>query len=431
MREKTLGVDKIRISDYTYQLPEDRIAAYPLSDRQLSKLLIYKNNRIEDAVFEDIGSHLKSGSLMLLNDTRVVQARLEFFKPSGARIEIFCLNPLNPGRDPQQALSQTESVSWLALVGNAKKWKEGPLNIVHPGSDFRLQVTKGARVDDAYEVVFNWQPSHLSFGEVLEKVGKTPLPPYITRAAEKGDKRAYQCVFALNDGSVAAPTAGLHFTPQMIDKVRNRGIKTDFLTLHVGAGTFKPVSTDNVTDHSMHAEPFVVSRQLLDKLISHIETCDNNFSDKNPVICVGTTSMRTLESLYWIGARIRNGADFGSNPVSLDQWVPYEWQRQLPSPLEALKSLRLWMEQNNREQLKGNTSLIIVPGYPFQLTDVLITNFHLPNSTLLLLVAAFAGSEWKRIYDHALAGDYRFLSYGDACLLFRKDYASSKKKESY
>jgi len=421
MDKKTLKLTNIRIDDYDYALPQERIAAYPLPDRQLSKLLVYNDSQIEDAVFEQVNRFLEPGSMMLMNDTRVVQARLEFFKPSGARIEIFCLHPLNVGRDPQQALSQTNSVTWLALVGNAKKWKEGSLEIDHPESGFRLEVTKGTRMEDAYEVIFKWQPSELSFGEVLEKVGKTPLPPYIARAAEEGDKHSYQCVFARNDGSVAAPTAGLHFTPEMIDKVRNCDIKTEFLTLHVGAGTFKPVSTDNITDHNMHAEPFVVSRTVLDKLISHLETCDNNFSKKKPVICVGTTSMRTLESLYWIGARIDNGVDPEGNTVYLDQWAPYEWVGQLPLPSKALISLRSWMRNNKLEHLKGSTSLIIVPGYPFQLTDVLITNFHLPKSTLLLLVAAFAGSEWKRIYDHALAGNYRFLSYGDACLLFRKD----------
>ncbi len=421
MDNKTLKLGNISIGDYDYGLPQARIAAYPLPDRHLSKLLVCKNNRIEDAVFEQIDHYLEPGSLMLLNDTRVVQARLEFFKPSGARIEIFCLHPLNSGRDPQLSLSQTGSVSWLALVGNAKKWKEGSLEITQPESGFRLEVKKGGRIEDAYEVAFNWKPSHLSFGEVLEKVGKTPLPPYIIRAAEEGDKYSYQCVFARNDGSVAAPTAGLHFTPDMIGKVRNNGIQTEYLTLHVGAGTFKPVCAEQITGHSMHAEPFVIKRDLLDKLISHLNQSENVSSGKKPVICVGTTSMRTLESLYWIGAKIKNGKDPEGSQVYLDQWAPYEWVGQLPSPLKVLTSLRSWMDKNNFEQLKGSTSLIIVPGYPFQLTDVLITNFHLPKSTLLLLVAAFAGSEWKRIYDHALNEDYRFLSYGDACLLFRKD----------
>ncbi len=411
----------IKISDYHYELPSLRIAAYPLPDRQLSKLLVCKNDCIEDAVFENIDRYLEPGGLMLLNDTRVVQARLEFFKPSGARIEIFCLHPLNSGRDPQLALAQKGSVSWLAFIGNAKKWKEGGLEIVHPGSGFRLEVRKGDRTEDACEVVFSWKPSHLSFGEVLEKVGKTPLPPYITRAAEEGDKASYQCVFAHNDGSVAAPTAGLHFTTEMIGKMRNHGIQTEYLTLHVGAGTFKPVSAERITKHSMHAEPFVIGRQVIDRLILHLESSENDLTGSKPVICVGTTSMRTLESLYWIGARISNGDVSDLSHVELSQWVPYEWHGQQPSPLKALKSLRSVMEENNLEQLKGNTSLIIVPGYPFQLTDILLTNFHLPKSTLLLLVAAFAGSAWKRIYDHALAGDYRFLSYGDACLLFRKE----------
>ncbi|MDR4989246.1 MAG: S-adenosylmethionine:tRNA ribosyltransferase-isomerase [Bacteroidales bacterium] len=414
----------IKISDYHYELPASRIAAYPLPDRQRSKLLVCNNDVIEDAVFENVDRYLEPGSLMLLNDTRVVQARLEFFKPSGARIEIFCLHPMNDGRDPQLALARTGSVSWLALVGNAKKWKEGPLEIVHPEADFRLEARKGAPVEDACEVVFSWTPSRLSFGEVLEKAGKTPLPPYITRAAEEGDKTSYQCVFARNDGSVAAPTAGLHFTPDMIRKLRSYGVHTEYLTLHVGAGTFKPVSAAQITGHSMHAEPFVIERRLLDRLIRHLEPSENDSTGAKSLMCVGTTSMRTLESLYWIGALIGKGEAMNISHAELAQWVPYGWQGEKPPPLEALKSLRTRMEENDLEQLKGSTSLIIVPGYPFQLTDILLTNFHLPKSTLLLLVAAFAGPEWKRIYNHALAGAYRFLSYGDACLLFRKEMAS-------
>lgn len=503
MKQPAQDVKSISVNDYTYHLPANRIAAYPLKERDRSKLLVYGNGFFEDTVFSRMDEFIEPGALMLFNDTRVVQARLEFFKSSGARIEIFCLNPAEQNKGVQQVLAQTSSVSWTALVGNAKKWKSGVLEIHHPEKKFILRASKQDMADDAYIIHFEWEPPHLAFGEVLDAAGKTPLPPYINRPAEQGDKKTYQCVFAQNEGSVAAPTAGLHFTPAMLDKLRQKGITTEFLTLHVGAGTFKPVSTETIAGHTMHEEQFSVDRNLIQTIIKHIsdarkphpmsepdshnqkdesivtknripsidgkdqanarhhnhintitdnrqtpsyrnqkaeslnqihessntvkrqtssyrkEDADIRFQQHKPIITVGTTSMRTLESLYWIGAQIWSGQQPTGDTVSLDQWVPYDWGSPLPEPAEALQALYNWATSRKLKHIKGHTSLIIAPGYSFMLTDILLTNFHLPRSTLLLLVGAFAGPGWKKIYDHALANDYRFLSYGDACLLFR------------
>jgi S-adenosylmethionine:tRNA ribosyltransferase-isomerase len=418
MKRDLRDTQQVFMKDYTYELPGHRIAAYPLRQRDKSKLLVYKDGSIEDSVFYRLDGFLSANSLMLLNDTRVVQARLEFFKTTGARIEIFCLNPLKPHSDVERALAQTGSVSWLALVGNAKKWKSDALVIEHPDHSFCLRAHMEGQSGDGYIIRFEWEPKQMSFGEILEAVGKTPLPPYIARPAETGDKLAYQCVFARNEGSVAAPTAGLHFTPDIMKKIAVKGVETAFLTLHVGAGTFKPVTSHTIDGHTMHQEEFRISTQLLQSIIHHVDT-DNKYQHKKEIVCVGTTSMRTLESLYWLGARLLAGDEPQDDVFYLSQWAPYEWKDALPESVTALKALEKWAQKRKLDYLNGNTAMIIVPGYPFQLTDVLITNFHLPGSTLLLLVAAFAGPGWKDIYHHALANDYRFLSYGDACLLHR------------
>ncbi len=417
MRKFETAAKSLSVKDYAYDLPEHRIAAYPLKERDRSKLLVYRDGSIEDDAFGSLHEYIKPGALMLFNDTRVVQARMEFFKSSGARIEIFCLNPLAPNTDLQLALAQTAACSWTALVGNAKKWKAGALEIRNPKKGFCLKVHNQGKVGDAYVIRFEWDPPGMSFGEVLEEVGQTPLPPYITRAAEEGDKTSYQCVFARNEGSVAAPTAGLHFTPAMMKKLQKNGIKTGFLTLHVGAGTFKPVSSTTISGHIMHEEQFVIDIQLLEDIIQHISQQESK--NKTPLVATGTTTMRTIESLYWIGTLIMRGNKPAGEFLSLAQWVPYEWEGPLPSSKEALEALAAWARSKGLIYLKGHTSLIILPGYEFKLTDMLVTNFHLPRSTLLMLVAAFAGDGWKKIYEHALAGDYRFLSYGDACLLFK------------
>lgn len=397
------------IKEYTYSLPATRIASYPLAERDASKLLVYGNAGIHDSVFMEIHQHLDPGSMMVLNDSRVVQARLEFFKSTGARIEVFCLHPIRPSKDVHGALGQSSPVQWFCLVGNAKKWKRDELVIRQPNRHFSLHASLERKVEDGYLVNFRWEPSHLGFAEVLELAGKTPLPPYITRSPEACDRETYQTVFACDEGSVAAPTAGLHFTPAVFHQLAQKGIATEFLTLHVGAGTFKPVSANTIGNHLMHEEQFLSDRGLLQRMITQ----------KGPLVSVGTTSLRTLESLYWLGAKIDRGYRPSGDTLLLSQWEPYEWENPLPSKEHSIKALLRWMETENLDQLNGKTALIIVPGYPFQMTDILVTNFHQPGSTLLLLVAAFIGKDWKRIYQHALNNNYRFLSYGDGCLLFR------------
>ncbi len=402
-------VAHIATKEFNYVLPAGRIALHPLPERDASKLLVYHDGRVSDAGFSDIHQYVDSGSLMVLNNTRVVQARLEFFKESGARIEILCLHPVAPSRDVNVALGHASPALWYCLVGNAKKWKAGQLVIHHPDRDFVLYASVEKKYEDGYLVNFYWEPSHVGFAEVLELAGQTPLPPYITRKAEEKDKATYQTVFSRDAGSVAAPTAGLHFTGQVFDKLHDRGVATEFLTLHVGAGTFKPVTSDTIGNHLMHQEQFQVDLGLLETLAGH----------KGPVISVGTTSLRTLESLYWLGADMLKGHHPSDDLFYLSQWAPYESTGPLPSRTKAIKALTDRMKEENLVQLRGETALIIVPGYDFKMTDVLVTNFHQPGSTLLLLVAAFVGEDWKRIYQHAMENDYRFLSYGDGCLFFR------------
>lgn len=409
MNEYSEALTRIDVNDYTYHLPPGRIAYHPSDDRDAARLLVCRQDRIADGFYRDIHQYLDGDALMVFNDTRVVQARIEFFKETGARIEVFCLHPEKPSKEIQTALGQGAPVQWHCLVGNAKKWKGGDLVIRHPGGHFTLYATIERKVGDGYLVNFRWEPSHIGFAEILGQAGKTPLPPYILREATVRDKTTYQTMYASKEGSVAAPTAGLHFTPGIFEKLEKKGIKTAFLTLHVGAGTFKPVMTDAIGDHLMHAEQFAVDHQLLSALLDH----------EGPVVPVGTTSMRTLESLYWLGAHIHQGNIPSGETLFLSQWAPYEWKGPLPDKKEALNALARWLEKKKSVTLRGETALIIVPGYGFRMSDALVTNFHQPGSTLLLLVAAFAGEAWRKAYRHALAGGYRFLSYGDGCLFFK------------
>ena len=403
-------VSDLRIEDFTYDLPAGRIAAFPLEQRDQSKLLVASGFEFFESRFREILSFLEPGSLMVLNNTRVVQARLEFFKETGARIEIFCLQPLEPVTDVHLALGHSSPVKWQCLVGNAKKWKAGKLSLEDPATGLKLTAQMFSRQGEEFEIEFAWQPSPLSFGEVLEQAGKTPLPPYINRKAEEGDKKTYQTLYAKDDGSVAAPTAGLHFTPAVFEALQQKGIEHRFLTLHVGAGTFKPVSTQTIGGHQMHSEQFMVERSLLQSLIDR----------KGQVISVGTTSMRTLESLYWLGAKMRRGYLPQNGFARIDQWEPYIHSEK-SALSDCLSAIIDYLDKRKMNSLQGETALIIVPGYEFRLVDVLITNFHQPRSTLLLLVAAFAGSKWKAAYEFALNNNFRFLSYGDSCLFFRKD----------
>ena len=401
-------VKDLSMAAYTYKLPETQIAPYPLRERDASRMLVYADQRITDASFHQLDEMLEPGTLLILNNTRVVQARLEFFKPTGARIEVFCLNPISPEKDVQRALGQVSPVRWECLVGNLKKWKEGELEIRNPQTGFSLRATLEGSRSEGRQICFHWTPADMSFGEVLEKAGTTPLPPYITRKAEKSDKQTYQTVFARDEGSVAAPTAGLHFTPEVLERLHTRRIATAYVTLHVGAGTFKPVTSRTIGGHAMHEEQFVVETDFLQRLTDH----------KGPMACVGTTSMRTLESLYWLGALIYKGIKPAGEVLFLPQWTPYEWEGEVPGAREAIEALLRWAGERSLKQIRGETALLITPGYQFRMTDILLTNFHQPGSTLLLLVAAFTGGDWRWIYSHALEQGYRFLSYGDSCLLF-------------
>jgi S-adenosylmethionine:tRNA ribosyltransferase-isomerase len=413
--QKKNQVSNIRIDDYSYDLPSERIAAWPLARRDESRLLVMDKGEISSCQFGQIYKFLEPGSLMILNNTRVVQARLEFFKPTGARIEIFCLQPIEPVQDVHLALGHHSPVLWQCLVGNAKKWKSGELELCDPSTGLVLKAVLQTRQGEEFIIRFSWQPEHLSFGEILEMAGKTPLPPYITRQAHKQDKTTYQTVFARDDGSVAAPTAGLHFTQEVFEKLDKKGIARRFVTLHVGAGTFKPVATPTIGKHQMHSEQILVEKKLIAELAQN----------KNQVISVGTTSMRTLESLYWLGVKMIMGYLPAHNHIVVDQWEPYE-NNDHPEPKQAFNAIIKWMDEKNLEVLQGETSLIIAPEYNFKVVDILITNFHQPKSTLLLLVAAFAGPQWKQAYDYALENGFRFLSYGDSCLFFRNSAQQKK-----
>ncbi len=398
----------LRIQDFSYKLPQHRIAKYPLEKRDQSKLLVWKGEQPLSSHFHCIGEYLESGSLLILNNTRVVQARLLFNKPSGAAIEIFCLEPVHPATDVHIALGLPSPSDWLCLIGNAKKWKTGSLELMLKGNAV-LKAEKLEKRDEAFLVRFSWSPADFSLGHMLEEAGKTPLPPYINRQPEPEDKYRYQTIFARDEGSVAAPTAGLHFTAEVFSKLAEKQIHPFYLTLHVGAGTFKPVSVETIDSHQMHHEQFCVERSLIELLATH----------KDKINCVGTTSMRTLESLYWIGANMIYGYKPTHNYAVLDQWAPYNRQAKHPERKEAMEAILRYMDVEDTPILKGETSLIIVPGCPIKMVDALITNFHQPKSTLLLLVAAFAGSNWKKAYQYALDNEFRFLSYGDSCLFYK------------
>lgn len=350
------------------------------------------------------------GVLMVFNDTRVVQARLLFEKSTGAMIEVFCLEPYEPA-DYYQAFQQTSECTWKCLVGNAKKWKSGTLDMevdlgaTHPVKKITLQAEKTGRDKETFLIRFQWNPGEVSFGEILEKAGHTPIPPYLKRAAEPGDKQTYQTVYSHFEGSVAAPTAGLHFTDDVLEQIDSKGINRVNLTLHVGAGTFQPVSADDPVKHPMHAEHFYISRQAVKALLDH----------KGDILAVGTTTTRVLESLYWLGLKLAGSKHHGNTPLFLDQWEAYD----LPSGKgrESLRSLLAHMEEHGMEIMEGITRLMIIPTYTFQMVNRMITNFHQPGSTLLMLVAAFIGKNWKEVYNYALSNDFRFLSYGDSSLL--------------
>jgi len=407
---------KISILDFTYDLPASKIASYPLEERDASKLLVVEKGQISETTYANLDQVLPSGTLLVHNDTKVVAARLFFTKENGSVIEIFCLEPAGIYKDITTAMLTKKEVLWGCLIGGAKKWKEGPLHIKY-GNNHTLTATKHTTLADSYLIKFEWDNEAQSFAEVLEAAGNIPLPPYFNRAVEANDKERYQTVYAVAEGSVAAPTAGLHFTPRLFEKLIAKNITKAFVTLHVGAGTFKPVKAARMEEHEMHAEFIDVQKSFIDMLR------DQFLAGEQKVIAVGTTSLRTLESLYWMGAKIiaaNNSANLTIENMSVVQWDPYELmpQNELPSTAAALGALSNWMEQTNLSRLIAKTQIIIAPGYRFKIIEGLITNFHQPQSTLLLLVAGITNGQWKPMYDYALENDFRFLSYGDGCLIW-------------
>lgn len=398
-------IGHLNIGDYHYDLPEERIAFFPVDERDHSKLLIYngKQSILQDR-FTHIIRYLPANAMLVFNNTRVIHARFVFSHAKSSSIEVFCLRPLDPAAY-ETSLKATGECTWECMIGNLKKWKEGSLqlSLKNGTGELQLSATRLARTDDGFRVRFSWDDKTVTFGEILNKAGLVPLPPYIKRQPVTDDDERYQTVYALHEGSVAAPTAGLHFTDALLQQLKARSFRQLNVTLHVGAGTFVPVKSERIRDHIMHAEQFSVSRQALEALMTH----------DGPVIAVGTTALRTLESLYWMGSKTQQASS--PNPF-VDQWEPYECNTSIETK-EALKSLVKHMIHHGLNELTATTQIMIVPGYRFRLVDQLITNFHLPRSTLLLLVAAFIGDDWKKVYRYALENDFRFLSYGDSSLL--------------
>lgn len=400
----------LSIHDYSYELPHDRIAEQPLPERDASRLLVYRDGEIQDDFFYHLPRYLPEGSTLVLNNTRVIEARLFFRKPSGGVIELFCLEPWD--QVMETSLAQQGTVMWKCLIGGASKWKPGQVlekQLEIKGDKILFTATYVRKETDSFLIHFAWTPSHYSFAELLHAAGAIPLPPYIKRPVTEKDKDRYQTIFSRQEGSVAAPTAALHFTDKVFQELAHKNIHPAYLTLHVGAGTFKPVKSATMEGHYMHAEPFTVSKKFLENILH-----------ANRIIVTGTTSLRTLESLHWLGLKLmKTGA---IDNWKLEQWEAYYLEEKFGSIdyRETVAALIKWMEENSREELHCQTSLIIAPGYSFLIPDALITNFHQPQSTLLLLVAAFIGDDWKKVYAHALENNYRFLSYGDSSLLWRK-----------
>lgn len=405
----------IQIRDYNYPLPDERIAKYPLSQRDESKLLLRaKDGTISEAIFKELPTYLPAGALMVFNNTKVIQARLHFHKTTGALIEIFCLEPHTP-LDYQLSFATTGSVTWTCLVGNLKKWKEGALEreIALRDHSITLRAERIGVSGTGFEIRFSWNDNSVSWAEVLDAIGELPIPPYLNRETEESDLKTYQTVYSKIKGSVAAPTAGLHFTPEVLAALDSKGIERAELTLHVGAGTFKPVKSEEIEGHTMHSEWIAVRREIIERLIAHGGRC----------IAVGTTSVRTLESLYYIGFTISRLVakgldliDIHAEDLHVPQWLPYEDNE----PLETIDSLNWivrYLDANHYTTLSTATQIIIAPGYKYHIVQTIVTNFHQPQSTLLLLVSAFVGGNWRPIYDYALAHDFRFLSYGDSSVL--------------
>ncbi len=402
----------ISITEYSYHLPEQFIANYPLTERDSSKLLIYKNGEIAESIYRNIDEYIPENSFLIFNDTKVVEARLLFQKPTGGIIEIFCLEPASIYPDITTAMLQKGKVIWKCLIGGVSKWKQGIIlekEIQLADSTLILKASFIERTADSFQIELSWDHDEYCFAEILHLAGLIPLPPYIKRKAEESDTNRYQTIYANYDGSVAAPTAGLHFTDSIFEKLKQKNISSNFVTLHVGAGTFKPVKAETLEDHEMHAEFIQVSRIFIQQLIENLN---------NPIITVGTTSIRTLESLYWLGVKIFMDPNIDSASLNIMQWDAYTLEQYQVSKSDALNALLQWLQKHKMNQLYSKTQLLIAPGYQVKIPDAIITNFHQPQSTLLLLIAALIGPTWKNVYEFALENNYRFLSYGDGNLFW-------------
>lgn len=399
---------QIRIEEYDYPLPDERIAKFPLAKRDESKLLLYKDGQVSESVFKHIADYLPAGSLLVYNNTRVIQARLLFQKATGARIEVFCLEPAEP-HDYALIFQQTERCSWICLVGNLKKWKDGFLTkkVTIQGEEVILSAEKKESHGDSHRIEFTWNNPKYTFADLLDAAGVLPIPPYLHRETEKSDLVTYQTVYSKIKGSVAAPTAGLHFTPEVLADVDAHGIGREEVTLHVGAGTFKPVKSETIEGHEMHTEFISVRRSSIERIQK----------DLGKIIAVGTTSVRTLESLYYIGVKLASHPDATSEELVVNQWMPYEAENNRIPVAEALQHILDYLDRHQADKLVTATQIIIAPGYEFKVVRGIITNFHQPKSTLLLLISAFVKGNWRTIYDYALSHDFRFLSYGDSSLL--------------
>ena len=400
------NIQEIAIAEYDYPLPDERIAKYPLAERDSSKLLLYNKGAVGEDVFSSLPKYIPQGALMVFNNTRVIQARLRFRKETGAQIEVFCLEPEEPC-DYQQIFLETRSCVWQCLVGNSNRWKGGVLSQVFEvaGKVVTLSVERVSAAAAVNLVRFSWDGG-CSFAELLEAAGELPIPPYLNRRTEENDTRTYQTVYSKVKGSVAAPTAGLHFTPKVLDELTAAGVQREEVTLHVGAGTFKPVKSELIADHEMHEEYIEVCKELLEKLVSA----------GGAAVAVGTTSVRTLESLYFLGEQVAENPELLPDALHVSQWAPYNREHGL-STVEALRALVTWLDRNGLDRVHAHTQIMIAPGYEFRIVKAIVTNFHQPKSTLLLLVSAFVKGNWRAIYDYALANDFRFLSYGDSSLL--------------
>lgn len=412
MKVEISDLRHIHIDNFNYNLPEDRIAKYPIKQRDRSKLLVCKPNKLIDSNFYLLPNYLPENSLLVFNNTKVIQARMHFRKSTGALIEIFCLEPYSPN-DYALNFQQTTHCSWVCLVGNLKKWKEGKLvrNIIVEGRNVCIEVSRREAYGDSHIIDFEWDDPEICFSTLLDIVGELPIPPYLNRDTEEQDKETYQTVYSRIEGSVAAPTAGLHFTNEVFADLKNKGVETTEVTLHVGAGTFKPVKSEEIKDHEMHSEFISVKKDVIKNLLAKKK-------DGGKIIAVGTTSVRTLESLYYIGELLEQN---GVSDLKVGQWQPYKAENNKISIEQSLSNILSYLDNNNLSTLIASTQIIIAPGYEFKVVDGIITNFHQPKSTLLLLISAFvSGNRWKSIYLHALEQNYRFLSYGDSSLLLKE-----------